>query len=107
VKPNFPIPPSLPAGIFGQRALDAPQCLIGDQLIEVIRWDREGTYAAAMMSRDQCLARAIDLEKKMAGMSPGFAREEYGQLAAQWRVLADIAHHEERRQTPGGGAEKF
>jgi len=60
-----------------------------------------------MMSREQCLARATDIEEKMATMPPGFAREEYGQLAAQWRVLADIAHHEERRQRPSGAAEEL
>lgn len=49
-----------------------------------------------MMSRDECLARAMELEDKMASAT-GHAHEEYAQLAAQWRILADIAAHEERR----------
>jgi len=67
----------------------------------------EQVRARQILSREQCLARAIDLEEKMASLPPGFAQEEYGQLAAQWRVLADMAGHEECRQTPGGGAEKL
>ena len=49
-----------------------------------------------MMSRDECLARAIELEAKMLETPYGIAREEYAQLAAQWRILADIAGHAER-----------
>ncbi len=47
-----------------------------------------------VMSPAECLARATELEAKMAETAPGIAREEYGQLAAQWRILADIAAHE-------------
>ena len=49
-----------------------------------------------MMSRDECLARAVELEAKMLETPYGIAREEYAQLAAQWRILADIAGHAER-----------
>lgn len=50
-----------------------------------------------MMSRDECLARAKELEANMAETPPGIARDEFAQLAAQWRVLADIAAHEQRK----------
>lgn len=49
-----------------------------------------------MMSRDECLARAAELEARMIETPHGIAREEYAQLAAQWRILADFAGHDER-----------
>lgn len=49
-----------------------------------------------MMSRNDCLARAAEMEAKMVQTPHGIAREEYAQLAAQWRILADIAGHAER-----------
>jgi len=33
----------------------------------------------------------------MAEAPPGLVRDEYGQLAAQWRILADIATYESTR----------
>jgi len=47
-----------------------------------------------MMSHDECLARALELEEKRDA-SAGQARLEYAQLAAHWRILADIAARQE------------
>jgi hypothetical protein len=49
-----------------------------------------------MMSRVECVARAVELEAKMADATTQEAHDEYAQLAAQWRILADIAAHEEQ-----------
>lgn len=54
-----------------------------------------------MMSRAECLARAIEMEGKMAETPDRIAREEYAQLAAQWRILADIAAHDEANALAG------
>lgn len=50
-----------------------------------------------IMNPDECLARAMELEARMAEAPPGLVRDEYGQLAAQWRILADIATYESTR----------
>jgi hypothetical protein len=47
-----------------------------------------------MMTAEECLARAIEFEEKMQSAEPEI-KEEYGQLAAQWRMLADIAGHDQ------------
>jgi hypothetical protein len=59
------------------------------------------------MDRQECLARAEELEAKMTATPSGLARDGYAELAAQWRVLADIADHEQRKaQKPASDPEK-
>jgi len=57
-----------------------------------------------MISHDNCVARAEELEAKALTAVLGTLQDEYRQLAAQWRVLADLAAAEERTigQPPAG-----
>lgn len=54
-----------------------------------------------MMSRAECLARAVEMEGKMAETPDRVAHEEYAQLAAQSRILAEIAAHDEANALVG------
>lgn len=52
-----------------------------------------------MMKSADCLARAVELEDRLATAAPDM-QDEYRRLAAQWRILADIAAYAERSKLP-------
>ena len=47
-----------------------------------------------MMTRDECIARAVELERLMLITPVPSLQEGYGHLASQWRILADVAAYE-------------
>jgi ribosomal protein S18 len=55
-----------------------------------------------MFTVEQCLAKALELEQRRGeGLPPGI-RDDYRQLALQWRRLAERARIQDRRMTGTG-----
>ncbi len=55
-----------------------------------------------MFTVEQCLAKAVELEQRMVEGLPPDVRDEYAQLALQWRRLAERALIQDRRMTGTG-----
>ena len=55
-----------------------------------------------MFTVEQCLAKAVELEQRMGEGLPPDVRDDYGQLALQWRRLAERALIQDRRLTGTG-----
>ena len=64
--------------------------------------NRNTTVGLVMFTVAQCLAKAVELEQRMGEGLPPDVRDDYGQLALQWRRLAERARIQDRRMTGTG-----
>ena len=55
-----------------------------------------------MFTVEQCLAKAVELEQRMGEGLPPDVRDDYRQLALQWRRLAERVLIQDRRMTGTG-----
>jgi hypothetical protein len=63
---------------------------------------RNTAVGPVMFTVEQCLAKAVELEQRMGEGLPPDVRDDYGQLALQWRRLAERARIQDRRMTGTG-----
>ena len=63
---------------------------------------RHTAVGRRMFTVEQCLAKAVELEQRMGEGLPPDVRDDYGQLALQWRRLAERARIQDRRMTGTG-----
>jgi hypothetical protein len=64
--------------------------------------NRHTAVGRMMFTVEQCLAKAVELEQRMGEGLPPDVRDDYRQLALQWRRLAERALIQDRRMTGTG-----